>query len=161
MSYVFSGPMTDLLEIRPATAQNLPALLALYEHLTGEPPFGIEKATEVFERFEQYAGSQILIGWLGKEAVASCTLVVIPNLTRAGAPYALIENVVTDVRFRKCGFGRAVLKAAVDQAWQAGCYKTMLLAGLETPSIQRFYEGAGFAQSKTGYQIRRIAARGG
>ena len=151
--------MTDILEIRPLSAQDLPALLALYEHLTGEPPFSIEKAKEVFRSFERYAGSQILMGWFGGQAVASCALVVVPNLTRAGTPYALVENVVTHAGFRKRGFGRAVLKAAVAAAWEAGCYKAMLLAGSKAPEIMRFYEGAGFAQSKTGFQIRQIAAR--
>ena len=151
--------MTKLLEIRRATAQDLPALLTLYEHLTGEPPFNIEKAKEVFLSFERYEGSQILVGWLGEQAVASCALVVVPNLTRAGAPYGLIENVVTHAQFRKRGFGRAVLKAAVAAAWAAGCYKTMLLTGSKSPEVLCFYEGAGFAQSKTGFQIRQIAAR--
>jgi len=93
--------------------------------------------------------------------VASCALVVVPNLTRSGTPYALIENVVTHAGFRKCGFGRALLAEAVDAAWVAGCYKVMLLAGSKSPDILRFYEGAGFAQSKTGFQIRRIAVREG
>ena len=151
--------MSKLLKIRRATAQDLPTLLALYEHLTGEPPFSIEKAKEVFLSFERYAGSQILIGWLGGQAVASCALVVVPNLTRAGTPYGLIENVVTHAQFRKRGFGRAVLEAAIAAAWEAGCYKAMLLAGSKSPAILRFYEGAGFEQSKTGFQIRQIATR--
>ncbi len=151
--------MQNALDISPATKQNLPALLALYQHLTGEPPFDIETAAEVFERFEGYVGSQILIGWLNERAVASCTLVVIPNLTRSGTPYALIENVVTHTRYRKHGFGHAVLEAAVAAAWEAGCYKVMLLAGSKSPEIMRFYKSAGFSQSKTGFQIRQIAAR--
>jgi len=81
--------MTDILEIRRLRAQDLPVLLTLYEHLTGEPPMGIEKAEEVFLGFEGYAGSQILLGWLGGQAVTSCVLVVIPNLTRAGTPLSL------------------------------------------------------------------------
>ena len=153
--------MSKLLKIRCAKAQDLPALLTLYTHLTGEPPYSIEHAEKVFQNFERYAGSRVFIGWLSERAVASCALVVVPNLTRAGTPYALIENVVTHAQFRKRGYGRAVLEAAIAAAWDAGCYKVMLLAGSKSPEILDFYSAAGFEQSKTGFQIRRIAARKG
>ena len=42
--------------------------------------------------------------------VASCTLTLTPNLTRGCRPYGVIENVVTDVGFRKRGFAKAVLE---------------------------------------------------
>jgi len=152
--------MSIPLEIKAATAADLPALLALYEHLTaGEPPPKASKAAEILQRFERFDGSQIMIGWHGKNAVASCALVVIPNLTRSGTPYALIENVVTHTAYRTRGFGRAVLAAAVEAAWAAGCYKVMLLAGSSAPQVMHFYEGAGFTQSKTGFQIRRLPLR--
>jgi GNAT superfamily N-acetyltransferase len=89
--------------------------------------------------------------------VTSCTLIVIPNLTRRGAPYALIENVVTHADHRRAGHGRAVLKAAVAAAWAAGCYKVMLLTGRKDAGTLAFYLRAGFEQSKTGFQIRRPA----
>ena len=48
-----------------------------------------------------------------------------------------------------------MLRTAIDAAWQAGCYKVMLMTGSTNPATHRFYVGAGFQQSKTGYQIRR------
>jgi GNAT superfamily N-acetyltransferase len=50
--------------------------------------------------------------------IASCTLVVIPNLARGGQPYGLIENVVTHAAYRGRGFGKRLLRAAVEAAWQ-------------------------------------------
>jgi GNAT superfamily N-acetyltransferase len=90
---------------------------------------------------------------------ADCTVIVIPNLTRGGKPYALIENVVTHAGHRNRGFGKAVLKAAVERAWGHGCYKAMLMTGSKEASTIAFYEAAGFEQTKTGFQIRRLAAR--
>jgi GNAT superfamily N-acetyltransferase len=89
----------------------------------------------------------------------SCTLIVIPTLTRGGKPYALIENVVTDARYRGRGYGTRLLQAAVQAAWSADCYKVMLLTGSKQPSTLKFYENAGFEQTKTGFQMRRMAAR--
>jgi GNAT superfamily N-acetyltransferase len=86
-------------------------------------------------------------------------LIVIPNLTRGGKPYGLIENVVTHVGYRGRGYGTRILHAAVAAAWDAGCYKVMLMTGSKQPSTLRFYESAGFEQTKTGFQMRRMAAR--
>ncbi|MCD6073672.1 MAG: acetyltransferase, family [Rhodospirillales bacterium] len=106
-----------------------------------------------------YDGSAILVGEIGGILVASCSLVVVPNLTRGGSPYGLIENVVTHDDFRKRGFGKQLLFAASDAAWQAGCYKIMLMTGSKKPETINFYLAAGFEQSKTGFQKRRIPVR--
>lgn len=84
---------------------------------------------------------------------------MIPNLTRGGKPYALIENVVTHANHRGAGFGRMALNAAVERAWEADCYKVMLMTGSKQPSTLAFYKAAGFEQSKTGFQVRRVAVR--
>ena len=118
-----------------------------------------DKAEESFNRFLHYHGSVILVGAIGAELVTSCTLIVIPNLTRGGTPYALIENVVTHADHRGKGFGQRVLRSAVERAWAEGCYKAMLMTGSKRPSTIAFYEAAGFEQSKTGFQVRRIATR--
>ena len=151
--------MTDL-TIRAAGQADLPALLDLYRHLdAGDVRCPADKAATILERFLSYAGSAILVGHIGADVVASCTVVVIPNLTRGGTPYALIENVVTDAGYRNRGLGKAILRAAVEHAWSAGCYKAMLMTGSKKPSTLAFYEAAGFEQSKTGFQIRRLPVR--
>ncbi|MFM7304986.1 MAG: GNAT family N-acetyltransferase, partial [Alphaproteobacteria bacterium] len=37
--------------------------------------------------------------------------------------------------------------------------KVMLMTGSRQPSTLKFYENAGFEQTKTGFQMRRMAAR--
>lgn len=146
--------------IRFAEEADLPDLLDLYVHLDAHNvrcPSG--KASSHFEQLLRYVGSGILIGLMGDRLIASCTVVIIPNLTRGGTPYALIENVVTHADYRNQGFGKAILTAAVDHAWSHGCYKAMLMTGSKQPSTLAFYEAVGFEQSKTGFQIRRIPAR--
>jgi GNAT superfamily N-acetyltransferase len=146
--------------IRPAQQADLPELIALYGHLTAENvALDARAAREILKAFKRYDGSEVFVGRVGGVMVTSCALVVIPNLTRLGKPYGLIENVVTHPAHRQRGYGRAILQAAVAAAWAAGCYKVMLLAGSRSPAILRFYESAGFSQSKTGFQIRQIALR--
>jgi GNAT superfamily N-acetyltransferase len=78
------------------------------------------------------------------QLVSSCTITVIPNLTRGGRPYGLIENVVTHADHRGRGYARAVLQDALSFAWAQGCYKVMLMTGRKDEATLRFYESAGF-----------------
>jgi GNAT superfamily N-acetyltransferase len=152
--------MSHELNIRTANQNDLPALLELYRQLhPDDESVPLAVASSQLEQLLRYPGSSILVGIRGDAPVATCTLIVIPNLTRGATPYALIENVVTDARHRKRGYGKLILEAAMAAAWRHGCYKVMLLTGSKDPATLRFYAEAGFEQSKTGFQARRIAAR--
>jgi GNAT superfamily N-acetyltransferase len=142
--------------IRPASRSDLPGLMTLYRHLNPTDPVLDEALAE--ERFSDILaqpGMTVFIGYAGDVAAATVTSVVVPNLTRSGAPYGLIENVVTHADHRKRGYAGAVIRHAIADAWNAGCYKVMLLTGSKNPATLRFYENCGFVQDKTGYQIRR------
>lgn len=152
--------MAATLWVRQAVRADVPQLLALYPHLDPTdqlPPLDV--AEQRFDALGAYRGSAIFIGISDGSLVAACTLVVIPNLTRGAKPYALIENVVTHADYRGRGFGKQMLRAAVEAAWQCGCYKVMLMTGSKRPSTLAFYVAAGFEQSKTGFQIRRRPPR--
>ncbi len=143
------------LRIRPAVAGDLDAVLALYRHLNPEDPTPLN-ARQAWEELIRRPGMTVLVGALPSgEFVTSCTVIVIPNLTRNAAPYALIENVVTHADHRGKGHGRAVLRAAIQVADESACYKIMLMTGSKRDSTLRFYESAGFKQDKTGFTIRR------
>ncbi|MDM9621729.1 GNAT family N-acetyltransferase [Rhizobium sp. S96] len=142
--------------IRRAAADDLESLIELYRHFnSGDPVLAPARAEERFTAMLAQPGMSVFIGFLGAAPTSTVTLIVIPNLTRNGASYALIENVVTHGDYRKRGHAGALIRHAVDAAWDADCYKVMLLIGSKDPSTLRFYENCGFVQDKTGYQIRR------
>ena len=146
--------------IRAALPSDLEGLAALYPHLNpSDEPISRDLATARLDAINQIPSSTVLLGLLHDELVASCTLIVIPNLTNGGKPYGLIENVVTHAGYRGRGYGTSILHAAAKAAWDAGCYKVMLMTGSKQPSTLKFYENAGFEQTKTGFQMRRISAR--
>ena len=146
--------------IRAALPSDLEGLLALYRHLNpSDEPVSRDLAPSRLEAIKQIPGSAVLLGLLDDQLVASCTLIVIPNPTNGGKPYGLIENVVTHAGYRGRGYGTSILHAAAKAAWDAGCYKVMLMTGSKQPSTLKFYENAGFEQTKTGFQMRRMAAR--
>jgi len=141
--------------VRAAVEADLADMLLLMRHLHPEDtPLDPDTARERWRALLAHRGTVVFLGTTGGRSVASCTLNVIPNLTRNGAPYALVENVVTHAEHRQRGYGRALLRQALDTAWQRGCYKAMLMTGSKLESTLRFYEGAGFRREKTAFVAR-------
>ncbi|RVT99448.1 GNAT family N-acetyltransferase [Rhodovarius crocodyli] len=143
--------------IRRAAPSDLDGMRALYRHLNAEDPVPDNAAAEAaWAALLASPLIRLLIAERDGMPVSSCTLVIIPNLTRGARPYALIENVVTHADYRRQGLGQAVLAAALDTAWEQGCYKVMLATGSKQASTLRFYERAGFVTGeKTFFQARR------
>ena len=141
--------------LRPAGPGDLPDLLSLYRELNpADATLAPEDAEETFARMLAQPGLTVFVAEENGRAVATATLIVIPNLTRSARPYGLIENVVTLSEMRGSGLGRAVVRHAIDVGFAANCYKVMLLTGRHSAEVHRFYEGCGFVQDKTGFQIR-------
>jgi GNAT superfamily N-acetyltransferase len=142
--------------LRHATRDDLDALLALYAQLNpGDAPLARERAAAILEGILGSEHFAIVVATQDGAVLATCYLNVIPNLTRGGASYAVIENVVVDAPRRGTGLGQAVLRFALDEAWRRGCYKTLLQTGSRDPRVHRFYEACGFSASeKTGFVAR-------
>lgn len=141
--------------IRDLGAGDVDALLALYQHLNaGDAPPSPEAVRAVFA----HAGLRHFGLWAGDELIASCNLAVIPNLTRGGRSYGVIENVVTRADRRGQGHGQAVVRHAMAQAWAAACYKVVLTTSRQDPAVWAFYERCGFdGGDKRAFVIRRPA----
>ena len=142
--------------IREVADDELFALLCLYAHLHPEDemlPLG--EAAQIWKTLRQDPNQQCWGAYWNDLLAATCTLIVVPNLTRGGRPYGLIENVVTHPDFRRHGMGTAVLKRALQTAWEHKCYKVMLLTGSKNEATLRLYEKAGFERGvKTGFVAR-------
>jgi len=144
-------------KIRAATEADCAGMLALYRHLNPKDPEPDPAAAA--RAWAALVGSDMATVFVVEAdgaLISSCTLVVVPNITRHARPYALVENVVTHAAHRGRGLGQRVLRAALDAAWAAGCYKVMLATGRTDEAVLRFYESAGFERgTKTFFQARR------
>lgn len=135
------------MNIRLLAAQDLPALLSLYQHLhvADDALPSPDQVNAVWAEIMSTEKISYFGAFVDTDLVSSCTITVIPNLTRGCRPYGVIENVVTHADRRGRGHGTATLRAALAHGWSAGCYKVMLLTGRNDPAIMRFYESAGFS----------------
>jgi GNAT superfamily N-acetyltransferase len=139
--------------VRVARTADLNGLLDLYRDLNPEDPQIDDGASrKIWPELLDSPGVRVFVAERGEQLVATCTLIVVPNLTRGGRPYALIENVVSRANERREGHGEAVLRRALSTAWSDRCYKVMLLTGREHENLFRLYEKVGFRRGvKTGF----------
>jgi GNAT superfamily N-acetyltransferase len=134
-----------VLNIRLLEESELDALLMLYRHLHVEDePLTPDVAKQVWRELRSSLRYRYLGAFVNEQLVSSCALTVIPNLTRGGRPYGVIENVVTPPSHRRQGVGRRVLQKALSLAWSERCYKVTLATGRRDEAIIRFYASAGF-----------------
>ncbi len=148
--------MSGVLEYRIAREGDLEGILALYRQLNPEdPPLHGELALSIWRSSEAAGLTSYIVAAEGGAIVSTCCLTVIPNLTRGGRPYAMIENVITDEGRRGRGLGRRVMLEAVELAKSRGCYKVVLLSSAKRAQAHAFYEAIGFdGDSKRGFEIR-------
>ena len=142
-------------QVREAGEGDLPGLLELYLSLHESQVPEREAVLPAWQKIQADPDHHLLLLEDQDRPASSCVCVIVPNLTRGGRPYALIENVVTRESCRGRGMATACLRRAVALAREAGCYKVMLLTGSKDPATLAFYRRAGFQDGeKTAFQLR-------
>ena len=141
---------------REARSGDLDAVLRLYRQMHPKDPV-LEDGSEAaaFSQILGSSGLHLFVLELDGSVVATTYLNVIPNITRSASPYAVIENVVVDESLRRSGLGRTIMAGTLRAAWDAGCYKAMLMTGSRTPGTHAFYRACGFSpDAKQAYLAR-------
>jgi GNAT superfamily N-acetyltransferase len=144
------------MEYRAAREEDLEGLLALYRQLNPEDaPLDFGSALAIWRESASKGMTEYFAAVEDGVVASACCVTAIPNLTRGGRPYAIIENVITDEGSRGRGLGRRVVMMAVESARARGCYKVALLSGAKRVEAHAFYKAIGFdGDSKRGFEIR-------
>lgn len=140
--------MTFAPHIYQAGPGDLDKVMGLYAFLNpGDilpEPHDADKRWEIIQSSDEVF---VLLGEIQQQAVVTCMLIIVPNLTRGGRSFAAIENVVTHPDFRNKGLGKAILVNAVRRAEDNNCYKVTITTGSKRDSTLAFYEAAGFLRN--------------
>ncbi len=134
------------MEIRQLEISELENLLDLYLHMhVSDDPLPEQHIVDaVWNEINDNPCFQYFGVFVDRRLVSSCTLSIVPNLSRGCRPYGVIENVVTHTEYRRKGYGSAVLTYALKYAWSKNCYKAMLMTGRKNEATYEFYESVGF-----------------
>lgn len=135
-----------MMDTRELKGKDLDELLSLYLHMHAEDdPLPERKVVEeVWHKIQENSHFKYFGIFVNQKLISSCTLSIIPNLTRSCRPYGVIENVVTHCNYRRRGYASSILKHALSYAWEKDCYKVMLMTGRMTEQVFRLYESVGF-----------------
>jgi len=151
--------MVAMATARLARASDLAPLLALFEvsevSAAAQPA---ERAEHIWRETLAHRGIFVFVSEDGSRVAATCMLVTAPNLLRQGRRHGFLENVVTHPELQGRGHGRAVVAAALTQAWAVDCHHVLMQSGRANPRVHRFYERLGFKPGlRTAYVANRPA----
>jgi GNAT superfamily N-acetyltransferase len=142
---------------RRAVLADLNGLLALFKASAVSPHAEpMSKAASIWSELVAREGIFVFVSEAEAKIVSTCMFIAVPNLLRKGRAHGILENVVTHPNYQGKGHGRAVVSAALAEAWRQDCHHVLLQSGRADPRVHRFYEGCGF---KPGLRIAYAALR--
>jgi GNAT superfamily N-acetyltransferase len=145
-------------ELRRATASDLPALVAL---LADDELGAGREATDgdlapyrtAFHLVDTDPAHVLVAAVVEGAVVGTLQLSFLPGLSRRGALRAQIEGVRVASIARSRGLGAAMLGWAVEEARRRGCVLVQLTTDKARADARRFYERLGFVATHEGLKL--------
>jgi len=142
---------TEALVFSEATEENLEILTGLYKELTGEDSLTAELARAGLRSIQAYPCYKIFLGFLDGCPVCTYSILIAPNLSRGGKPWAVVENVIISELYQGLGIGRRMMEHAIALAVLEGCYKLSLSSSIVRLGAHAFYKKIGFIREGIGF----------
>ena len=145
---------TASIHCRPATADDLPAVLELY----AQPDFDngnvlpVGEAKRLLDRFSAYPDYTLYVAEQDGDIVGSFALLIMDNIGHRGTPSGVVEDVVVAAHWHSRGVGRAMMDFALARCRDKRCYKLVLSSNAKRERAHAFYESIGF--TRHGYSFR-------
>ncbi|MFZ4291591.1 GNAT family N-acetyltransferase [Streptomyces cellulosae] len=148
--------MEDL-EIRPATADDVPAIVTML----ADDPLGAQRESPddlapyltALERLRADPNQHLVVAVQDGWVVGTLQLTIIPGLSRRGATRSLIEAVRIHADARGGGLGGRLIEWAIDTSRREGCQLVQLTSDNTRTDAHRFYERLGFTASHVGFKL--------
>ena len=143
--------------VRRACASDLGALMALYAELAAAKTTaaGGDRATSERLLAEILADPrrELAVALVNRQVVGTADLLIVPNLTHRGEPWAIVENVIVAGAARRTGVGKALMAHLIELARTAGVYKLQLISGKHRAEAHAFYRSMSLNAVAEGFKI--------
>jgi hypothetical protein len=130
-------------KIRPARAEDAPALSPLYAQLgypnDNDPALLPERLARI-----RALGDELLVAEQDDGTVVGLAGLHLVHVMHYARPLGYITSFVTDSTVRRQGIGRKLLEAATAWARAKGCYRLSLTSAEHRTEAHEFYPASGF-----------------
>lgn len=146
--------------IRPATADDAPAIVALLgdytsANLSTSASVALSLA-DVSCALQGVTGDPRFLILMhvrnGQPATGMVVLVFVPQLHHGGRPAALIDLLVVTAAVRRQGIGRSLVVAAAEAARAGGAYRCYAVGAQTNTAARALYPSAGLTNSGTYFE---------
>lgn len=149
--------MADL-DIRPAVADDIPAIVALL----ADDPLGAQRESPddlapyltALHRLAADPNQHLTVAVREGRVVGTLQLTVIPGLSRRGAVRSIVEAVRVHADERGSGLGTQLMEWAIDESRRQGCQLVQLTSDATRTDAHRFYRRLGFTDSHVGFKLQ-------
>ena len=146
------------LEIRPATADDVRAIVAML----ADDPLGAQRESPddlapylaALERLASDPNQHLVVAVRENRVAGTLQLTIIPGLSRRGAIRSIIEGVRVHTDERGSGLGTQLIEWAIDESRRQDCQLVQLTSDNTRTDAHRFYERLGFTASHTGFKLQ-------
>ena len=143
--------MNDAPHIRLAEERDVPRIVELCRELTisdseVEHRRGPTLADYhlVFAEIRADRRQKLFVAESQGEVVGTIVLLIVPNLSHNGTPWAFLENLIVTESHRGRGLGRMLLDHSVDLARKSGCHMVELCSDVRRQEAHELYASMGF-----------------
>jgi ribosomal protein S18 acetylase RimI-like enzyme len=142
------------LQVRPATPDDLEAILALTAedsmHYFAEPGKVTDNQRAAIEEIISDAHQDLLVGEIDGSVVCTAQVTWMRMLSADGGLYCQVEAVRTSAARRGQGIGATLMAYIEDEARRRGAARMQLTSNRERVRAHEFYERLGFVASHVG-----------
>ncbi len=147
-------------EIRQARESDLSHILELYDelsiittHAEQDSSISLDNYRRVFAEISGNPRRELLVAEYDGDVVGTVALYIIPNLSHSATPYALVENLVVNHKYRRKGIGKRLMEYTIARARQERCHRIELCSDKRRREAHRLYRSMGFEASAYGFRI--------
>ncbi len=141
--------------IRDIQKNDLAPLADLYYQFWNEQS-DVQKMEKEFENITNENKHIILVCEINGSVIGSVMGIVCRELYGYCRPFMVVENMIVDSKYRRCGIGLKLLNELEKRAKERNCTQMILVTETNRNDACAFYEKYGFSKNTTGYKKKVI-----